>query len=341
MLENQFFSKEQFAHPIDVVGIENALIDMLVHASDDQLKALGMTKGVMQLVDKETQYQILEKLNGLKPEIELGGSASNALRGVSILGGKTSYGSAVGKDEYGARFSHRLKELGIIDRLVVTDKSPTGVSLVAITPDKERTMNTFLGACRSYTKHDVPFEDIRQSKIFFSTGYMLDTQEQIDALHAALDYALINDVKVAFDVADPFVIVRHGKQTILDLLEKTHLVFANSHEAQMLVGCTGEKAALEMSQFVQYAVVKDAANGAYVACDEKVTYVPAQKVEVADTTGAGDMFAGGFMYGLCRGFPLSVCGAIATILASDTIKHVGVRLSSNIYEQVKANVKEL
>lgn len=341
MLKNSFFSSEQFAHKIDVVCIENALIDMLIHATDEQLNKLGMTKGVMQLVDRQTQYQILEKLNDLKPEIELGGSASNALRGMAILGGKTSYSSAVGDDEYGHAFGKRLEDLGIVNRLAVIKGVQTGVSLVAITPDKERTLNTFLGACRSYTKNDVPFEDIKQAKIFFSTGYMLDTQEQIDALHVALDFALLNDVKVAFDVADPFVILRHGKNTIMNLLQKTHLVFANSHEAQMLVGCQGEKAALEISQFVQYAIVKDAGNGAYIAHDEKVTYIPAQKVTVADTTGAGDMFAGGFMYGLCRGFPLSVCGTIATILASDTIQHVGVRLSSNIYEQVKAHVKEL
>lgn len=339
MFGNSFFSVEQMRHEIDAVCIENALIDMLIHVTEDQLKDLGMTKGVMQLVDRQTQHQILEKLHGLKPEVELGGSASNAMRGMAILGGNTVYSSSVGQDTHGDVFSNRLGDLKIGNRLSVTNEAPTGISLVAITPDKERTMNTFLGACRSYQKEDVPFDDIRKAKLFFSTGYMLDTQNQIDALHAALDFALLNDVKIAFDVADPFVIVRHGKQTILDLLQKTHLVFANSHEAQMLVGCQGEKAALEISKIVQYAVVKDAGNGAYVAHNDEVTYVPAQKVSVADTTGAGDMFAGGFMYGLCKGLPLSTCGEIATILASDTIQHVGVRLSQNIYERVKTNVK--
>ncbi|KAB8040635.1 hypothetical protein GCL60_01565 [Silvanigrella paludirubra] len=336
MIQNSFFSLEQMRHSLDVVSIENALIDLLVRANDADLKTFGMTKGVMQLVDEETQKKVLQNLGNVKPEVELGGSASNAIRGMAILGLKTSYSSCVGNDEYGKAFASRMAELGIINRLSIIDDVHSGTCLVVVTPDGERTLNTYLGACRSYKSSFVPFEDIAKSKILFTTGYMLDTQNQIDALHAAIDYALLNDVKVAFDVADPFVIKRHGQKTIRTLLEKTHLVFLNAEEARILMELEPEAAALELCKTIQIAVVKDGEKGAYIAHDENVIFIPAKKVEVADTTGAGDMFAGGFMFGLCSGLTLQQSGQIATLLASDTVSYMGVRLSSNIRSQVEA-----
>lgn len=339
MIRNTFFSSEQFKHKLDVVSIENALIDLLVRANDSDLKNFGMTKGIMQLVDEETQKKVLQNLGNVRPEVELGGSASNAVRGLAVLGAKTSYSSCVGEDAYGKAFASRLAELGINNRLSVQGQTHTGTCLVVVTPDGERTLNTYLGACRKYMPSDLPFDDIANSKILFTTGYMLDTQNQIDALHAAIDFALLNDVKVAFDVADPFVIKRHGKKTIFSLLEKTHLVFLNAEEAKMLLEMEPKSAALELAKTVQLSVVKDGENGAYIAHDENVIFIPAKKVEVADTTGAGDMFAGGFMYGLCNGLTIEQSGQIATLLASDTVSYMGVRLSSNIRAQVEAIIR--
>jgi len=339
MIQNSFFSTEQFKHTLDVVSIENALIDLLVRANDSDLKLFGMTKGIMQLVDEETQKNVLKNLGNAKPEVELGGSAANAIRGLAVLGAKTSYSSSVGNDAYGKPFASRMVELGIINRLSTVEEVHTGTCLVVVTPDGERTLNTYLGACRSYRPSFVPYDDIARSKIFFSTGYMLDSQDQIDALHSAIDYALQHDVKVAFDVADPFIIKRHGQKTIFKLLEKTHLVFLNAEEAKILLEKSPEQAALELGKTIQLAVVKDGERGAYFAYDGNVTFIPAKKIEVADTTGAGDMFAGGFMYGLCNGLTLEQCGQIATLLASDTVSYMGVRLSSNIRSQVEAMIK--
>ncbi|APJ03823.1 adenosine kinase [Silvanigrella aquatica] len=339
MIQNSFFSTEQFRHVFDVVSIENALVDLLVRANDSDLKSFGMTKGVMQLVDEETQKNVLRNLGNAKPEVELGGSASNAIRGLAVLGAKTSYSSTVGNDEYGKAFAQRMTELGITNRLSTVEGVHTGTCLVVVTPDGERTLNTYLGACRSYRPSFVPFDDIVQSKIFFSTGYMLDTQDQIDALDAAFKHALQNDVKIAFDVADPFVIKRHGQRTMLKLLEKTHLVFLNAEEARILLEMSPEQAALELAKTIELVVVKDGEKGAYIAHDENVIFIPAKKIEVADTTGAGDMFAGGFMFGLCRGLTYEQCGQIATLLASDTVSYMGVRLSSNIRSQVEAIIR--
>lgn len=339
MIQNTFFSIEQFRHSYDVVSIENALIDLLVRANDADLKNFGMTKGIMQLVDEETQKNVLQNLGNVKPEVELGGSASNAIRGLAILGAKTSYSSCVGTDAYGKAFANRLNELGITNRLSFHPETHTGTCLVVVTPDSERTLNTYLGACRKYMPADLPFDDIAKAKLLFTTGYMLDTQNQIDALHAAIDYALLHDTKIAFDVADPFVIKRHGQKAIFSLLEKTHLVFLNAEEAKMLLGLDPKAAAIELSKTIQLSVVKDGENGAYIAHDGNLIFIPAKKVEVADTTGAGDMFAGGFMFGLCKGLSIEQSGQIATLLASDTVSYMGVRLSSNIRAQVEAMLK--
>ncbi|MES2615555.1 MAG: adenosine kinase [Bdellovibrionota bacterium] len=341
MTNHFFFSVEQLNHALDVVFVENALVDLLVRASEEQLSSFGMNKGVMQLVDKEIQQTVLDRLSHIEPEIELGGSASNAARGMAILGAQTSYSSCISQDKFGDMFLSRLNKLGIKNRIsFCPQKTPTGTCLVVVTPDNERTLNTYLGACRSYTQNHLPYDDIKSTKLFYSTGYMLDTQNQIDALHAAFDFALLNNVKIAFDVADAFVIMRHGQKNILSLLEKTHLVFANAQETQMLLDCHGAEAAYKLSQLVQIAVVKDGENGSFIAHDGKVTHVPTRKVQVADTTGAGDMYAAGFMFGLCRGFNLEYCGKVATILASDTVTHLGARLSPAVRNEVEELLRD-
>ncbi len=331
---NTFFNNAQKSRNIDVCSIENALIDLLVRAENTDLKELGMQKGVMQLVDSETQVRALANLGKLTTEVELGGSAANALRGMAILGAKTSYSSAIGRDKNGQAFSNRLEELSILNRLSVVE-GETGSCLVVVTPDGERTLNTFLGACRMYRKEFIPESDILNSKVFFTTGYVWDTENQVHAIEHALQVAQKGDVKIALDVADPFVVSRSGDRIRQLLKGMVSLVFANAEEAQMLVGLKGEKAAEFIGRDVEIAVIKDGAGGAYIANKDQVLHVPAPKVNVRDTTGAGDMFAGGFMFGLTQGLSLATCGAIATTLAADTITHMGVRLSADIPERVR------
>jgi sugar/nucleoside kinase (ribokinase family) len=331
-----FLNAAEMARPLDVTSIENALVDLLVRAEDSDVAELGMSKGVMQLVSAETQVRVLANLGKLTTEVELGGSAANALRGLALLGSKVSYSSCIGRDEYGKAFSARLESLGIRNRLATKPEAVTGTCLVVVTPDAERTLNTHLGACLHYEKSFVPEEDIRHSKIFFTTGYVWDTPGQIKAIEHALEVAKAAQVKVAFDVADPFVVQRWGQGLLQMLEERAHVVFANALEAQMLVGCTGEAAARKLGQKVSLAVVKDGAKGAYICAGEKLVFVPSLPVSVVDTTGAGDMFAGGFLYGLTKGYDLERCGKIATLLASDTITHMGVRLSKNVPEKALA-----
>lgn len=332
----EFFNAAQRARPLDVTSLENALVDLLVRAEDSDLHEIGMTKGIMQLVAAEDQVRALANLGKLTAEVELGGSAANALRGMALLGARCSYSSCVGNDDYGKSFSARLEQLGIRNMLARVDSHPTGTCLVVVTPDGERTLNTHLGACLRYETAHVPDEEIRRSKIFFTTGYVWDTTNQIAAVERALAVAVASDVKIAIDVADPFVVQRWGAK-LRDLLEtRAHVVFANALEAKMLVGTTGAEAARILGEKVELVVVKDGPGGAYVCARGEVTHIPTETVNVIDTTGAGDMFAGGFLYGLTQGLPIPTCGRLGTLLASDTITHMGVRLSKDVPARAKA-----
>ena len=226
-------------------------------------------------------------------------------------------------------------------RAILCERSAGRITIVrvfdeVVTPDGERTLNTHLGACLHYAKAHVPEEDIRRSKVFFTTGYVWDTPSQIDAVNQALQVAKNNNVKVAFDVADPFVVQRWGAQLREVLEASAHVVFANALEAQMLVGVQGEDAARILGQKIEIVVVKDGAKGAWVAHRGDVIHIPTHKVNVVDTTGAGDMFAGGFLYGLTHGCTLETCGRLGTLLAADTITHMGVRLSHDTALRAKA-----
>jgi sugar/nucleoside kinase (ribokinase family) len=332
----EFFSEEQKTRPIDVCAVENALVDMLVRASDADIEGLGMTKGIMQLVGADDQKAVLERLGSRTVEVELGGSAANALRGLAILGAQTSYSSVVGRDKYGEAFAKRLKELSIMNNLQLSS-SPTGTCLVVVSPDGERTMNTHLGACREYSKTFVPTTDIRRSKIFFTTGYCWDTPNQIEAIEHAVQSAQKAGTKVAIDVADPFAVAR-SRAVFVRLMDagSVDILFANAEEAQTLVGCKGLQAAKILADKVAVVAVKDGANGAYVAMNGNVSFVPSVPTNVVDTTGAGDMFAAGFLFGLVRGYSVEMCGRIGTLMASDNISHMGVRLSSDIATRIQA-----
>ena len=327
--------------PLAVTAVENALVDLLVRADDDDLRELGMTKGVMQLVDVATQARILGNLGKLTTEVELGGSAANVLRGLGTLGKKCSYSACVGQDDYGQKFTARLEQLGILNRLGVVPHEATGTCLVVVTPDGERTLNTHLGACRTYAEHFLPLGDIAASQIFFTTGYVWDTPSQIEAITKALGHARSQGTLVAFDFADPFVVHRSGSQ-LEPLLRQGmfDIVFANAEEAQALLGCRGAAAAQQLAALVPLAVVKDGAQGAYVGYQGgKVLHVPAHAATVVrDTTGAGDLFAAGFLYGISSGLSLQKSASIGAFLASDTISHLGVRLSSHVGQQVQSLV---
>ncbi len=325
-MSTDFWNHEREERAFDICGVENAILDFLVKVDDSRLGELGLTKGTMKLVDTDEQAVILEHVGGMEPDIEAGGSCANVLRMASRMGCRTSYSSAVGPDLHGSLFSYELNEAGVKDRLAMV-KGATGTSVVLVSDDGERTMNTHLGVCREYGKEHLPEADIRDCRIFFTTGYMWDTPNQIEAIEMALSKAHEAGAKVAVDLADPFAVDR-SKDRLSELIrDGMDVVFANTEEGRMMTGFGARDAAIAMARTVEISVVTDGGNGSYIASGNQVIHVPSIPTKVIDTTGAGDCYAAGFLAGLAHGKSLRRCGEIATLMASDAIAHVGVRLS--------------
>jgi sugar/nucleoside kinase (ribokinase family) len=334
-MRNPFLPLSLPARPIDVCGIENAILDLLVRADDATVAALGLHKGTMRLVETEEQARILDAVSGLDPEVEAGGSCANVLRVAALIGAVTSYSSAVGLDANGAAFIAALGRCGVRDHVARVD-GRTGTSVILVTPDGERTMNTHLGVCRWYRPEHVPLDEIRSSKIFFTTGYIFDTPNQIQAIETALDAARSAGVRIALDLADRFVMERSRGHLERQLALGIDVLLANAEESRALTGLEAPEAARELSARVAVASVTDGANGAFLAANGRVEHVPARRVEVVDTTGAGDCFNAGFLRGLVSGLPLRACGELATLLAAETITHLGVKLSATTVDAARA-----
>ena len=330
-----FFDATLQDRTLDVFGVENGILDYLVRIDEVHLGELGLTKGTMKLVDTEEQAVILEHVGGLEPEIEAGGSCANVLRVASQMGCRVSYSSAVGRDLNGALFAQELARAGVTDCLARVE-GVTGTSIILVTDDGERTMNTHLGVCREYRRDFLPLAEIRRCKIFFTTAYIWDTPNQIEAIEAALVVARQARCRLVVDLADPFAVDRSRDALLGHIEEGLDLLFANGEEAKIMTGLDPEAACRDLAAKVRVAVVKDGADGAFIGHREDLIHVEAHPVEVVDTTGAGDCFAAGFLTGLVGGKSLEVCGRLATLLAADTIGHLGVKLSPDIASKVEA-----
>ena len=321
---------------LDVVGICNALVDILVTVEEHDLKKLELTKGVMHLVDSKRQAQVLSYFAG-KPQVtELGGSAMNAIRTLAQLGKATAVAGMVGPDAFGQRIKARMTELGIRGHLGEA-KDATGSCVILITPDGERTMNTNLGASRLYGTAEVPHDAIKAAKVLHFCGYQWDSDEQKAAIKEAIASAKGADTLVSFDVADPFAIGRSREAFLAVIEADADIVFANKEEAAMLYGGTPELAAEKIAKTGAVAVIKLGAEGAVIQKGAEQWRIKPVATKVVDTTAAGDMFAAGFLYGFTSGKSLAVSGQMAATVASDVISRVGAVVS----DQALASVKKL
>jgi len=317
----------------DVYSIGNPLIDILAQVNDDFLEDLTLNKGIMHLIDQQRRELILQKIP--TPKIEPGGSAANTIIHLADLGIKTIYSGALGKDDIGKEFKVKMEEKGVITEEPLKS-FPTGTSIILITPDAERTQNTFLGACQQYELEDVNVGAIQKSKYLYFTGYMWDTPQQKEALEHAIQVASEAGTKIVFDVADPFAVNR-SKTDFLDLITKyADFVLTNREEATML---TDTEDIEEMIDFLRVrtanGVVKDGANGSYIFDKENIHHIKAIDVNAIDTTGAGDIYASGILYGLIKGYQLDKTGKIASYMAGKIVEKIGARLDYSIKEDVE------
>tara|TARA_B100000902_G_scaffold388489_1_gene434240 strand:- start:102 stop:1091 length:990 start_codon:yes stop_codon:yes gene_type:complete len=320
---------------LDVVSICNALIDLLIQAEESDIQSLDLNKGIMHLVDADRQKTVLSHFEGHETTTQLGGSCLNAIRTLAALDAKTAFAGMIGPDAFGKNIREKMSALGIQAALKEHKNEDTGTCAVLITPDGERTMNTNLGASCLFDESIVPEQEIKNSNIFHFCGYQWSSPEQIKAIETAIKIGRSSNTLISFDVADPFVVqnCREDFKKIID--SDTDVVFANEEESKMLYDSSPEEAAAKISASGAIAVIKLGAKGALIQRGEEVVKVSAEPTTVVDTTGAGDMFAAGFLYGLSKDKDLATCGKMAAIAAGDTISHIGASVGDAAIRKIK------
>jgi sugar/nucleoside kinase (ribokinase family) len=320
----------------DVVGIGNAMVDVLAQVSDSILDQHGLVKGEMRLISAEQAQALYLTLK--TPVERSGGSVGNSMAGIASLGGKGAYIGKVANDNLGDTFALDLKRAGIhfeTPRLV--DATATARCIVLVTPDAHRTLNTYLGACLELGPQDIPEDVIAKSKVSYLEGYLWDPPQAKQAMLLSAKVARQAGRKVALSLSDSFCVGRHRKE-FLDLVHgHVDILFANESEILSLYEVANfDDAVRAVQSRCEVAVLTRSERGAVVVSRGEAVAVPAQAVsQVVDTTGAGDLYAAGFLAGYTTGRNLIDCARMGAICAAEVISHFGARPDANLSALVK------
>jgi len=311
----------------DVLGIGNAIVDVIARAEDDFLVAQGMHKGSMMLID-EARAQAIYAAMGPATESS-GGSAANTIVGVASFGARAAFVGKVKDDELGKTFGHDIRAARVGFDVKPANGGPsTARCYIMVTPDGERTMNTFLGAAQDLSPADIDEQAVQDAAIVYLEGYLWDPPQAKEAFLKAGAIAHLAGRRVALTLSDAFCVDRYRGE-FLDLIRKgvVDIVFANEHELHSLYE-TGDfdTAARAIQKDAKLAVVTRSAKGCVVVTHDRLEEVPAAPVEqVVDVTGAGDLFAAGFLVGLARGKDHGTAARLGALAAAEVIQHVGAR----------------
>jgi len=310
----------------DVAAIGNAIVDVIAPADDAFIEAQGLTKGAMMLVDQDQQTRLYA---GMKQAVEAsGGSAANTIAGLASFGGRGAFMGKVADDQLGAVFAHDMRAIGArFENQPLKGGPATAVSMINVTPDGQRTMCTFLGASVEFTDDDVETEVIEASKIVYLEGYLFDAEAARRAFAKAAALAHGAGRMIALTLSDSFVVERHRAGLLGFIETQVDLLFANESELKALFQTDDfDQAAEALRQRVKLAAVTRSEKGSIILSQGERLTVAAEPVEkVVDTTGAGDQYAAGFMFGLSHGRPLQQCGKLASLAAAEVISHYGPR----------------
>src|SRR6195952_1172450 len=323
----------------DVLGIGNAIFDVLVQTDEGFLARHGMTKGGMALIDEPRAAAIYKDMG---PATEMsGGSAANTIVGIASLGARTAYVGKVKADQIGGLYTHDIRAAGVAFETKAASGGPaTGCSYILVTADGERTMNTYLGAAQELTPSDIDEAQIAASRIVYLEGYLWDPKSAKEAFVKAAGIAHGAGRQVALTLSDSFWVGRY-RAGFLDLMRKgtVDLIFANEAELGSLYQTPDFDAALaQLRKDTKLGVVTRSEKGCVVATKDGVTAVQAFPIEkLVDTTGAGDLFAAGFLFGLVRGAGHEHCGRLGALAAAEVIQHIGARPQTSLKELAKKN----
>jgi adenosine kinase len=316
----------------DVLAIGNAIVDMLAHTDDAFLAREGLVKGSMRLIEEDEA----ERLYGhMGPVTEIsGGSAANTAAGIAALGGKVAYFGKVADDKLGHSFRHDIRAQGVaFDNTDLVGGPATARSMILVSPDGERTMNTYLGACQHLTVDDIDPERVAAARITYMEGYLWDRPAAKDAFRKASAIAHTSGRRVAITLSDSFWVDRWRDEFMELVQTKTvDLVFANRSELLALYQTSDFDGALnQIRQDLPLAVITLSEEGCIVVEGKATIAVPAHPLTaLVDTTGAGDLFAAGFLFGLARNLPHATSAAIGAVAASEVISHLGARPQADL-----------
>ncbi|MCU4165423.1 adenosine kinase [Carboxylicivirga caseinilyticus] len=321
-----------------VLGLGNALVDVLARLeSDSLLEKLSLPKGSMQLVDSEAANKVMEATAHLKKNLASGGSAANTIHGLANLGVKTGFIGKIGKDELGQVFRNDMSSNNITPHLSESE-AESGRAIALISPDSERTFATCLGAAIELSADDL-LEHLFEGYTYFHVeGYLVQNKSLIEK---AYQIAKTKGLKTSIDLAS-FNVVEDNLEFLKNLVENyVDIIFANEEEAKAYTGKEGEEALNELAKGTEVAVLKLGKEGSLIKRFDEVVKVGIIPVKSIDTTGAGDLYAAGFLYGLIQNLDLAKCGNIGSILSGHVIEVIGPKMTEDTWKEIHGKIKEI
>ena len=321
----------------DILGIGNAIVDVLTNAGEDFLADRKLDKGSMRIIDSEEAETLYADMgSGVEAS---GGSAGNTIAGVSSLGSRGAFIGKVHQDQLGETFAHDIRALGVhFETTMATSGPPTARCLILVTPDAQRTMNTYLGACVTLTERDVDEEVVRASAITYLEGYLWDPPEAKAAFRKAMSLAHDSNRQVALTLSDAFCVDRYREEFCNLVADEADILFANEAEIISLYKASSfDEALQQVKASGTLAALTRGERGSVVVSGNDVHEIACEPVEkVVDTTGAGDQFAAGFLHGLTKGRDLASCGRLGSLAAAEIISHYGARPETSLAELARA-----
>jgi sugar/nucleoside kinase (ribokinase family) len=321
-----------------ILGIGNALVDVMTMINDDNiLSKFDLPKGSMQLVDEKKSIMVKSETVNFNRIMTSGGSAANTIHGLAMLGVKTGFIGSIGKDEVGDFFEKDMKYAGI-NTMLIRRNTVTGTAIAMISPDSERTFATHLGAAVELDANDLKPEYFDGYDILYLEGYLILNKKLVET---ACKMAKDKNMQIALDMAS-FNVVEAMLADFNEIVEKyVDIVFANEEEAKSFTGMAPEVALGRLAQLCEIAVVKVGKEGSWVKREEEIIKIGTVSVNLKDTTGAGDLYASGFLYGYAQNKNLEICGQYGSLLAGHVIEIVGARMDHDKWQKIRTSVAEI
>jgi sugar/nucleoside kinase (ribokinase family) len=321
-----------------ILGIGNALVDVMTMIIDDTvLERFGLPKGSMQLVDEEKSKLVKSETVNLKRSLASGGSAANTIHGLAMLGVGTGFIGTIGKDDLGDFFEKDMKKAGIKTMLSRRD-SVTGTAVALISPDSERTFATHLGAAVELEASDLNPDDFNGYDILYLEGYLIFNRPLVET---ACRIAKQKQMKIVLDLSS-YNVVEAKLADFTEIVEEyIDIVFSNEEEARSFTGLEPLKALEYISKYCEVAVVKVGRDGSWIRRGEEVFKIGIEGISLIDTTGAGDLYASGFLYGYANGLDLEKCGLLGSLIAGKVIEIVGARMDESKFIEIKEAVRRI